>query len=218
MTDFIFVLAAAAAYLLGSLSSAVIISKKLTGSDIRRSGSGNAGATNMLRVHGKKYGALTLIFDALKGVLAVLIGMAANYAAAALNPGNSFVLYGNLHFVTGVLAVIGHIFPVFFGFKGGKGVATSLGVMLALNLPVGLIVALAAIIVMAVSRYVSLGSIIGSILYPVVTLVFMLAKNDVNYVSFVCSLILCVIVISKHRSNIKRLISGTENKLFSTKQ
>lgn len=213
MTDFISILAVLAAYLLGSLSSAVIISKKLTGSDIRSSGSGNAGATNMLRIHGKKYGVLTLIFDALKGVLAVLIGMAANYAIDVLCPGNSFILHGNLHFVTGVFAVIGHVFPVFFGFKGGKGVATSLGVILMLNWQIGLIIAASAIIIMALSGYVSLGSIIGGILYPVSVLVFMVAEKNVNYVSLACAVVLGVTVILKHRTNIQRLLSGTENKL-----
>lgn len=207
-----------ASYLLGSLSSAVIISKKMSGADIRTYGSGNAGATNMLRVHGKKAGILTLLFDALKGVVAVFIGMAANFLIDTFFVGSGFPFSGNLHFVTGVFVVLGHIFPVFFGFKGGKGVATSLGVMLTLNWQIGLIVAAAAIIIMAVSRYVSLGSVIGSILYPVSVLVFMVAEHDINIVNFVCSLILCVTVVLKHRSNIKRLLDGTESKLFSKKK
>ena len=225
MIYFISAVTVICAYLLGSISGAVILSKKMKGGDIRSSGSGNAGATNMLRVYGKKAGALTLLCDALKGVVAVLLGMTANYiihlrllkTGVAYNWFEVNVLIGNLHYIAGVFAVIGHIFPVFFGFKGGKGVATSLGVMLMLNPAVGLIVAAASIIIMAVSRYVSLGSITGGVLYPVSVLVYMVALKEVNYVNFVCSLVLGLIVIIKHHANIKRLLSGTENKLFSKK-
>lgn len=225
MIYLISVLTVICSYLLGSISGAVILSKKMKGGDIRSSGSGNAGATNMLRVYGKKAGVITLLCDVLKGVAAVLLGIAADYIVHIILSADGVryswfevnVLIGNLRYIAGVFAVIGHIFPIFFGFKGGKGVATSLGVMLMLNPVVGLIVAAAAIIIMAVSRYVSLGSIIGGILYPVSVLVYMIASNELNYVNFVCSLILGLIVIIKHHANIKRLLSGTENKLFSKK-
>ena len=216
------VLAILLSYLLGSISSSILISKRLSGKDIRESGSGNAGATNMLRVHGKKAGIATLVCDAMKGVIAVMIGLAADRVILAQNPEifdwiEKNILFGNLRYITGVFAVIGHDFPIFFGFKGGKGVATSLGVMLALNWKIGLIVAITSVVIMACSRYVSLGSIIGGILYPVSVLTFMVAEGDFNIVYFVCAVILGVIDISKHHANIKRLIKGTENKLFSKK-
>lgn len=207
------------AYLLGSLSGAIILSKKMNKGDIRSSGSGNAGATNMLRVYGKKAGILTLLFDVFKGITAVLVGIAADYFMRSLSANGFFesILLGNLKYITGVFVVIGHIFPIFFGFKGGKGVAASLGVILIINWQIGIIVAAAAIVIMAVSRYVSLGSIIGGILYPVSTLVFMSAKNEFNAVNFICSLILGILVIGKHHTNITRLLHGEERKLFEKK-
>ena len=224
MTFIIFTAAVIFSYFVGSISSSVIISKKISGKDIRSFGSGNAGATNMLRVHGKKAGILTLLCDALKGVLAVIIGIAAENLSRILIEKNGISIGGfeeiflfNLRYITGVFAVIGHDFPVFFGFRGGKGVATSLGVMLTLNPQVGLIVACAAVLIMAVTRYVSLGSIIGGILYPVSVLVFMAGTKNINYVNFICALLLGIILIAKHHANIKRLLSGQENKLFKKK-
>ena len=213
------------AYLLGSISSSVIISKKISGTDIRSAGSGNAGATNMLRVHGKKAGLLTLVCDVLKGVIAVLIGMLADYIIQTFAAGNGIstdwveanILIGNLRYIAGVFAVVGHDFPVFFGFKGGKGVATSLGVMLLLNWQIGLLVAAAALIIMVITRYVSLGSVSGGVLYPVSVLGYMLGTGKVNYVNFVCSIILGLLIIVKHHANIKRLLNGRENKLFAKK-
>ncbi len=206
------------AYILGSLSSSIIISKKISGEDIRNEGSGNAGATNMLRVHGKKAGALTLLCDALKGVVAVLIGaLADTIVLSELGEVTGF-LAGNLKYIAGVIVVLGHGFPIFFGFKGGKGVATSLGVMLILDWKIGLMVAVIALLVMIFSRYVSLGSIIGGVIYPVSVLSFMIGKNNINWVYFICALILGIIVIIKHHANIKRLIAGNENKLFSKKK
>jgi len=210
------------AYLLGSISSSIIISKKISGDDIRKSGSGNAGATNMLRVHGKKMGAVTLLCDALKGVIAVLVGMladsVANTNAVGLSWFEANILLGNLKYIAGVFAVLGHDFPVFFGFKGGKGVATSLGVMLMTDWKIGLMVAVIAILIMAISRFVSLGSIMGGIIYPVAVLAFMLGQNEFNAVYLVCAIILGLIDVAKHKANIKRLMSGTENKLFEKKK
>ena len=210
------------AYLIGSVSSSVIISKKISGSDIREEGSGNAGATNMLRVHGKAAGAATLLCDAAKGVFAVLIGLVADkillsQSGAALDWFESNILLGNLRYIAGVFAVLGHDFPIFFGFRGGKGVATTLGVMRILNWQIGLIVAVMALLILIISRYVSLGSIIGGVLYPAAVLAFMLGKNEVNWVYFACAAMLGVIAILKHHANIKRLIDGTENRLFAKK-
>ena len=210
-----------AAYLIGSVSSSVLISKKISGKDIRESGSGNAGATNMLRVHGKAAGAATLLCDVLKGVAAVLMGVLADwlmqkYAAPSGLPLEN-VLFGNLKYIAGVFVVVGHDFPVFFGFRGGKGIATSLGVMLALDWRIGLIVAVAAVLIMVISRYVSLGSIIGGIIYPAAVAAFNVGRNDFNAVYVACAAAMGIIAVAKHHANIKRLLSGTENKLFSKK-
>ena len=211
------------AYLIGSISSSVLISKKMSGADIRESGSGNAGATNMLRVHGKKAGVITLLCDLAKGIVAVLLAMAADFVIKSqIDPSSlgwfeANVLYGNLHYLAGVFVVLGHDFPIFFGFRGGKGVATSLGVMMILDWKIGLVVALIAILIMIASKYVSLGSVLGGVIYPVAILAYMIGKNDINWIYFSCALIIGLIIIAKHHSNIKRLMNGTENKLFAKK-
>ncbi len=223
MLYFIVIIAALVSYLIGSISSSVIISKRISGSDIRSEGSGNAGATNMLRVHGKAAGAATLLCDVAKGILAVLIGCAADRVIAAqsglsLDWFEANILMDNLKYIAGVFVVLGHDFPVFFGFRGGKGIATSLGVMLILDWRVGLIVAVAAVLIMAISRYVSLGSVIGGILYPVAVIAFMAGKGDINPVYFACAVVLGLLAVAKHHANIKRLLNGTESKLFSKKK
>ena len=203
------------AYLIGSISSAVIISKIISGKDIRTEGSGNAGATNMLRVHGKGAGAVTLILDALKGVVAILAAMLLNIWLRGVAPESIFV--GNLGYIAGLFAVIGHDFPLFFGFKGGKGVATSLGVIFMLNWQIGLIVLIIAILTMIISRYVSLGSILAAVIYPVLVLVFMIGEKSYNKIYLACIVVMAILLIAKHHGNISRLIKGTENKLFSKK-
>ena len=138
------------AYLIGSISFSVIISKKMAGFDVREKGSGNAGATNMLRSVGKKAAILTLLGDALKGVVAILFAIIVG--AIAKSADKSLLVQ-----IAGILVVVGHTFPVFFGFKGGKGVATSLGVLLMTNWKIGLICLVFALVLMAVTRMVSLG-------------------------------------------------------------
>lgn len=210
-------LVALAAYLLGSVSGAIIISKSIGGEDIRSKGSKNAGTTNMLRVYGKKYAVITLLIDVLKGVAAVLIGMLVDYAMlryTAVSYGSTAVF---MKYIAAVFVVLGHDFPLYFGFRGGKGVATSIGAAMMLDWRVGLIVMLAALLIMAVSRYVSLGSIIGAIVYPFAVLAFMLGKGEFDMKYLVCSIILALLIVVKHKANIVRLKNGTENKLFSKK-
>lgn len=202
-------------YLIGSISSAVIISKLISGKDIREEGSGNAGATNMLRVHGKAAGAATLIIDVLKGVIAILVAWTLNVWLKNAAPESIFI--DNLHYIAGFFAVVGHDFPVFFKFKGGKGVATSLGVTLMFNWQIGLIVLVAALLVMAISRYVSLGSISAAVIYPVLVLGFMLGEKNFNVIFLVSALLMSVLLVVKHHANISRLRKGTESKLFSKK-
>lgn len=213
------------AYLLGSINTSIILSKSIYGSDIRSSGSGNAGATNMLRTHGKGIAIATLICDVLKGTIAVVIASCVELAiepgaaVSTLSPTELF-LCQNLKYIAGIFAVLGHDFPVFFGFRGGKGVATSLGVVLALNWQVGLILCAVALIIMICSRYVSLGSITAAGLYPLILFTYLLAgdakiEESLGYI--LMSLILALLLIGKHHSNIKKLLSGNENKLFAKK-
>lgn len=206
-------LTALVAYLIGSISGAIIISKKVSGSDIRESGSKNAGTTNMLRVHGKKLAVMTLLVDVIKGVLAVLIGILIDNV---LN--KQYGITGNMKYIAAVFAILGHDFPIYFGFKGGKGVATSIGVALMLDWKVGLIVMIAALVIMATSRYVSLGSVIGAVIYPCIVAAFMLGMGEFNTVYLVCAIIIGLLIIVKHKSNIERLKNGTENKLFQKKE
>ena len=207
------------AYLLGSISTSIILSKSIYGTDIRDSGSGNAGATNMLRTHGKGLAILTLICDALKGTIAVILAACLD---AFLTPGatpDTWIL-GNLKYIAGVFAVLGHDFPIFFGFRGGKGVATSLGVVLALNWQVGLIVCAIALTIMITTRFVSLGSIIGAGVYPFIIFTFLLASGadlEKQLGHIIMALILAALLIAKHHSNIRKLMNGTENKLFAKK-
>lgn len=199
-------------YFIGSVSSAVIISKLMSGKDIREEGSGNAGATNMLRVHGKGAGALTLVCDILKGVIAILLSMLFDMWLKSAAPDSIFI--GNLAYIAGFFAVIGHDFPVFFKFRGGKGVATSLGVVLMLNWKIGLIVLALALIIMIVSRYVSLGSITAAVSYPILVIGFMVGSEKWNVFYILSAVLLALVLILKHHANISRLLKGEENKLF----
>lgn len=207
----IYIIVLIMAYLIGSINFSIILSKKMAGFDVREKGSGNAGTTNMLRTVGKKAALITLLCDILKGVipvlLAVLIGNIANNFGAE-------VRVDYLAQIAGIATVIGHTFPVFFGFKGGKGVASSLGLILIINWQIGLICLVFALLVMAVTRMVSLGSITAAILFAVLVIFrvgsqFYIVQG--NYMIF--GIALAAIVIFNHRSNIKRILSGTENKL-----
>ena len=203
-----YIIVAILAYLIGSISSSVIISKKMAGFDVREKGSGNAGSTNMLRSVGKRAALLTLICDVLKGVIAVLIAIIVGKIAKNIDK-------ALLVQIAGVLVVVGHTFPIFFDFKGGKGVATSLGVLLMINWQIGLICLVFALAIMAFSRMVSMGSIGAAVLFPVLTLFinhhFIIASGGIKY--FIFSVILAGIVIFNHRENLKRIANGTENKL-----
>ena len=201
----VYIIVSIIAYLLGSISFSIIISKKMAGFDVRDKGSKNAGSTNVLRTVGKKAAIITLICDCLKGVIAILIA----YIAGKIWTNLDSALLVQL---AGIFVVLGHTFPVFFKFKGGKGVATSLGVLLMVNWQIGLICLVFALILMALTRFVSLGSVAAAILFPVLT-VFITNNYLVpgNYIIF--GIILAILVIFNHRENVKRLLTGTENKL-----
>ncbi len=201
----IYVIVAIIAYAIGSISFSVIISRKMAGFDVREKGSGNAGSTNMLRSVGKKAALLTLVCDILKGVVAIAISL-------LIGKFNSSVDKAILVQIAAVAVVIGHTFPIFFEFRGGKGVATSLGVIILVNWQIGLICLVFALVLMILTRMVSLGSICAAILFPVLT-VFIHEHYivDGNYIIF--GIIMAAFIAYNHRSNIKRLLSGTENKI-----
>jgi glycerol-3-phosphate acyltransferase PlsY len=184
------------AYLLGSISFAVLLVRARTGRDIRAEGSGNAGATNVLRSHGKKLALLVALLDVAKGLAAVLLVRLVTsdprWAAAA-----------------GFAAILGHVFPVFYGFRGGKGVATAVGAFLALS-PLAVLVSLALFIaIVAATRYVSLGSVVAfAVLPPIAGLLFHAPRAVVTAAGMTALLILL-----KHLPNLKRLARGEEGKL-----
>ena len=207
----IYIIVGIIAYLIGSINYSVLISKKMAGFDVREKGSGNAGTTNMLRSVGKKAAAITLICDILKGVISIVIAIIVGNIAKNLD--RELLLQ-----IAGIAVVLGHTFPIFFGFKGGKGVATSLGVLLISNWQIGLICLVFAVVLMALTRMVSLGSCAAAVLFPVLTLFInqhytVLTDGKSGRVYFVYSVILAIIVLYNHRSNIKRILNGTENKL-----
>ena len=192
-----YLLIAVIGYLLGSISTGILYSRRL-GQDIRTQGSKNAGATNMARVHGLTKGLITLGGDCLKGVLATLIGMWIAGQTGAM--------------IGGAFAAIGHMWPVFFDFKGGKGVATLLGVGLVIH-PVALLIALAiAILTIALTKYVSLGSIVGVTSFTIGAMIAV-GVWPVGLWAAALSALCCW----RHRANIQRLLNGTENK-FSLKK
>lgn len=194
-----------AGYLLGSFNTALVVGKVFFKKDIRNFGSGNAGTTNVLRTFGKGAAAAVLALDILKGVLACLAGQ---------------LLTGQIEnvgwagmYLAGFAAVIGHNWPVFFGFKGGKGVLTSFAVILYIS-PVPALICLAVfIVIVSLTRYVSLGSIIAAILWPVVSIFF-----DLPALMLVIAVLMVIMIIIRHKENITRLFQGTEKKLSFNKQ
>ena len=192
-------------YLIGSINFSIIISKKVAGFDVREKGSGNAGTTNMLRTVGKKAALITLVCDILKGVISILLALLIGKIAKEAN--NSILVQ-----IAGILVIIGHTFPIFFKFKGGKGVATAVGVLLTTNWQIGLICLIFGLVLIALTRMVSLGSITAAILFPILVL-FIKTNYIVEGNYFIYSLIIAVMVVFNHRENVKRLLSGTENKL-----
>ena len=209
----IYIIIAVLAYAIGSINFSVLISRKMAGFDVREKGSGNAGTTNMLRAIGIKAAVITLICDILKGVIAVLL-------AFWIGSMTQTVDKALLIQIAGILAVVGHTFPIFFEFRGGKGIATALGVLLVTNWRICLICLIFAIVLIAITRMVSVGSMSAAVLFPVLTLFigdnFIVAQGGFKY--FIYSLILAGFVIFNHRENIKRIMNGTENKISFKKQ
>lgn len=197
------------AYLLGSIPTAVWVGKYFYNIDVREHGSGNAGATNVFRVLGKKAGIPVLIIDVLKGLFATLL---ASYAPLA---NNSFELI-NFQLCLGAVALIGHIFPVFASFRGGKGIATLLGIIIAIVPSAAMLAILVFILVLVSSKIVSLSSMIAAIAFPII-IIFIQKTNEMSLITF--SLLISIIVIITHRKNIVRILKKEEGKIsFKSKK
>ena len=201
----IIAIGAVLAYLLGSLPSAVWLGQAYYGIDVRDFGSGNAGATNTFRVLGRKAGILVMALDIFKGLTAVTL--ATIWMQLGFVAESQIILF---KLVFGISAVVGHIFPIYVGFKGGKGVATLLGMVLGINpLVAGLCIAV-FIIVLLITKYVSLGSILGTL-----TLHTMLLISDVepnNTILIIFGFTFFIVVLFTHKKNVQRILNGTENK------
>jgi glycerol-3-phosphate acyltransferase PlsY len=180
-------------YLLGSVNSSLVVGK-IYGKDVRKYGSGNAGLTNTLRVLGKKAAAMVLIGDVLKGVVSCLLGL---------------YMFKDIGLMAaGAGAILGHNWPLFFNFKGGKGVLVSASVLFMMDWRIGLIVLALFVIVVAITKFVSLGSIIGAALFPIIAVIL---KKDIIFIMF--SFAIALLVIVRHRANIQRILKGNESKL-----
>lgn len=196
MFDLFSISAVIFSYFIGNISPAILIGR-LTGVDIRKKGSGNAGTTNVLRVLGKKAAVATLVIDIIKGVVAVLIGRYIGGQSLAL--------------ACGIAVLLGHIWPAVFAFRGGKGIATAFGVVITLEPFLGLIEAVIALLFIIMSRRVSVGSIIAAVSLPLIAYLF-----EPYYLPYTA--VMAVIVLFKHRMNFVRLLKGEEPKINFSKQ
>ncbi len=217
-------LTAVSAYLLGSINSAVIVSRTMYKEDVREKGSGNAGATNMLRNYGKAAAAYTTIGDLLKSIVAVLIGGWLLVTLQLTNAPNisaeSLRVVGR--YMAGMFCVLGHLYPVFFGFRGGKGVMTSLGMIIILDVRVAALCLLTFGIVVVLSRMVSLSSILAVFVAPFLVYLFGTFVDGhsalaVGFCTFMVAVIASIVII-QHRTNVVRIMKGTENKLTCGKK
>lgn len=192
------------AYLLGSIPSAVWIGKSLHGIDVRDFGSGNAGATNTFRVLGKKAGSIVLVMDMLKGFLAAYL-----VNITSINPTTSPYQYVNIQLLFGLLAVVGHLFPLFANFKGGKGIATLFGMIVCIDYKPALLCLGIFLFILLVTRYVSLGSILAAVSFPFL-MVYVFKEDVPLFIAF--GITAALMVVLTHQKNIRKLVNGTENK------
>ena len=196
-------------YLLGGVQSAILVGR-FKGIDIRKQGSGNAGTTNTIRVMGKKLGALVLVIDILKAILAIALAK---------------LIFGGSHeeakiliaLYAGIGAILGHSYPLFFGFKGGKGIATTAGTLIGIDLRLFLVAAVAFLICFAITRIVSISSLIMTALIPIMIIMTNAGKGNIGLEAMVLSFIITAFTFYRHKANIIRLMNGTEPKLVSKK-
>jgi glycerol-3-phosphate acyltransferase PlsY len=198
------------AYLLGSIPFGLILVRIFRKQDIRQQGSGNIGATNVIRSGGKGLGAATFLLDAAKGYVAVLLAW-----QVGLHAHQTQFQTQNLAATAAVCALVGHVYPLWLGFKGGKGVATGFGVFLGITATAALVALAAFILIFALSRYVSLASIIAAIAFPVAAL--LLPHEPLTPFMIAVVILLPLIVIAKHHANIRRLLAGTEYRFGKSK-
>jgi glycerol-3-phosphate acyltransferase PlsY len=208
-------------YLVGSIPISIILTKLVKGVDIRNYGSGNAGGTNVSRVLGKKYGILVILLDAMKGVIAVVFISRlylGSFPFPNTTPFDDFTL---VQIIAGLAAVIGHIWTIFAGFKGGKGIATGLGVLVSI-VTLDMLMALGVFaIVMYVSKYISLASISAAVSVPLIMIIRenLFGVDIQSYHTLLPFVIaLALLVIYTHRANLERLMSGSENKISLSKK
>jgi glycerol-3-phosphate acyltransferase PlsY len=203
-------------YVIGSIPNSIIVSKLTKGIDIRDHGSGNAGGANVMRVLGWKHGLLVILLDAFKGVLVVVVVARLHYGSMPFDNITPFDDFTLVQVIAGISAVIGHIWTIFADFKGGKGIATALG-MLMMIITVDMLIAVGVfVIVVTISRYISLGSLIGAISVPLSLVIRENIFNvDIQGYNTILPFIIAVtlLVIYTHRGNVIRIFNGTENKL-----
>lgn len=204
MTAGTYLLIAGAAYLLGSIPFGLILVRLVRGEDVRLSGSGNIGATNVARTGGAKLGVTTLVLDALKGYAGVAFAIVVSHRETSVDVGLAAAL-------AALCAILGHVFPVWLKFRGGKGVATGVGAFLGLAPRAVLVVLAIFLIIVAISRYVSLGSVAASAAFPV--LAYFLYRGTSTIADLLVMFAASLLIIFKHKANIRRLLNGTENRL-----
>lgn len=208
-------------YLVGSIPTSIIVSKMVKGIDIRHHGSGNAGGSNVFRILGWKYGLLVILLDALKGVIAVLLVSRLYFGSFPFPNATPFDDFTLVQIIAGIAAVLGHIWTVFAGFKGGKGIATGLGFLVSIvtiDMLLGLVV---FAIVVAVSKYISLGSLSAAVSVPL----FMIIRENIFGVDISgyhtilpFTIFLAFLVMYTHKANLTRIFSGNENKISLSKK
>jgi len=207
MTSINAIIALLVAYLFGSIPTAVWLGQSFYGVDVREYGSGNAGATNTFRVLGSKAGGAVMLIDILKGWTATNL---AYFIGVSVTGPTSSVLFINYQLALGVIAVMGHLFPVFAGFRGGKGVATLCGMVLAVHLQAALLCVGVFVIVLMVTRYVSLGSIMAGFTFPF-SIVFVFHTPYKSLLLY--GMCICALILITHQKNIERLLKGKESKI-----
>ena len=208
-------------YLIGSIPVSIILTKLVKGVDVRDFGSGNAGGTNASRVLGKKYGILVILLDALKGVIAVVLVSRLYFGSFPFPNTTPFDDFTLVQIIAGIAAIIGHIWTIFAGFKGGKGIATGLGVLISI-VTIDLLFALGVfLMVMYLSKYISLASISAAVSVPIIMIVRenIFGVDIPSYHTILPFVIgIALLVIYTHRSNVGRLLSGSENKISLSKK
>ena len=209
MLEITLILIAIASYLIGSISSAIIIGKIIGNDDIRTHGSGNAGATNALRTYGKLAAIFVVVGDCLKSAISCIIAIILANVLGLGEKDSSLLVYA-----AGIGAVLGHNFPLYFGFKGGKGILVSITALIFANWIIGVIILIFSIVLIAITKYVSLGSVVGSSLFIILPIIF--CRDNPAYIVF--AVILATLAIYRHRENIVRLFKGTERKITDKKE